>query len=229
MHIHSFHHSPSEGLGEIAAWARRKGHVLSATHWDQGEASPALDDVDWLVVMGGPMNIYEHRNHPWLVAEKTAIAKAVADGKRVLGICLGAQLLADVLGGKVVQNPKVEIGWFPVRLDPAVSPLFSGFPAELTPLHWHGDTFTIPPGAVGLASSAACRNQAFAKGERLAGLQFHLEVGAADVAAFVKAEGDLPQGRFIQNKEAILADAARHLPTAHAALETLLNAMEAAG
>ena len=175
--------------------------------------------------MGGPMNIYEHRNHPWLVTEKAAMAQAVADGKRVLGICLGAQLLADVLGGKVVQNPEVEIGWFPVRF---ASGSLAAFPEELAPLHWHGDTFTIPPGATALASSEACRNQAFAKGSRLVGLQFHLEVGTADVAAFVDGDDALGQGRFIQSKEAILANAPRYLPSAHAALEALLNAMETA-
>jgi GMP synthase-like glutamine amidotransferase len=225
MHIHSFHHIASEGLGEIATWARSKGHTLTATHWYRGEQAPALDDVDWLIVMGGPMNIYEHRNHPWLVAEKAAIAQAVAAGKRVLGVCLGSQLLSDVLGGQVVQNPEIEIGWFPIQVHSAASPLLANFPAELTPLHWHGDTFTIPPGAVAIASSAACRNQAFAKGTRLVGLQFHIEVGATDVAAFVAAEGKLPEGTFIQSAETILAEAPSRLPAAHAALETLLDAM----
>jgi len=230
MHLHSFHHSPCEGLGEIATWAQRKGHALSTTHLDQGATIPTLENIDWLIVMGGPMNIYEHRNHPWLVAEKAAIAQAIAQGKRVLGICLGAQLIADALGGKVFQNPEVEIGWFPVHLhtEAAQHPAFAGFPASLTPLHWHGDTFSLPPGAVSLASSAACRHQAFASGPRVIGLQFHLEVGLHDVNAFVDAEGTLGEGRFIQQKTEILREASAHLPADHTAMEKLLDAMERA-
>lgn len=230
MRIHSFHHSPNEGLGEIAKWAQRKGHTLSATHLDQGEPIPSMEGIDWLIIMGGPMNIYEHRNHPWLVSEKEAIAHAIAQGKRVLGICLGAQLIADALGGKVFQNPEVEIGWFPVHFHPeaAQHPLFAGFPKELTPLHWHGDTFPLPPGATILGSSTGCRNQAFASGSRVVGLQFHLEVGLNDVTSFVNGEDSLGEGLFIQSKTAILSEASSHLPTAHTALKKLLDAMEQA-
>ena len=230
MHIHSFHHSPNEGLGEIATWARSKGHTLSATHFDQGELPPTLDDIDWLVIMGGPMNIYEHRNHPWLVAEKGFIQTAASQGKRMLGICLGAQLIADALGGKVFQNPQIEIGWFPIRLSAAATKaaLFADFPTELTPLHWHGDTFSLPPGAETLASSEGCQNQAFAVGGRIVGLQFHLEVGLRDVAAFTEADEVLCQGLFIQDKTSILAEAPAHLHADHAALKSLLDAMEAA-
>lgn len=238
MKIHYFQHSPSEGLGEIAEWARRKGHSVTSTHFYRGERPPPLDDLDWLILMGGPMNIYEHRNHPWLVEEKQFLARSIAKGKTVLGICLGAQLIADTLGGKVFQNPEIEIGWFPVRFDPnATNPspggkaisAFAGIAADLIPLHWHGDTFSLPPGAVNVAESNGCRHQAFAAGERVVGLQFHLEVGPADVAAFLEGEPeDLGKGRFIQTKAEILAEATAHLPKAHAALESMLDALEAA-
>jgi GMP synthase-like glutamine amidotransferase len=228
MHIHSFHHNPCEGLGEIATWARRKGHSLSSTHFYRGELPPALDDVDWLIVMGGPMNIYEHRNFPWLVAEKEAIAKAIAGKKRLLGVCLGSQLIADALGGKVFQNPAVEIGWSPVHINRNASPLFAQFPEELTVLHWHGDTFSIPPGAVYMGSSEGCHNQAFVMGTRIVGLQFHLEVNAGDVAAFVRMEGNLGSGPYIQRGPEIIHAAPVHLPSAHAALETLLDGLESA-
>jgi GMP synthase-like glutamine amidotransferase len=115
LNIHYFQHSPSEGLGEIEPWARRRRHSISATRFDLGETPPSLEFVDWLIVMGGAMNVYEHRSHPWLVSEKRFLADALAAGKTVLGICLGAQLIADALGGKVVQNSEIEIGWFPVR------------------------------------------------------------------------------------------------------------------
>ena len=231
MHIHSFHHVAIEGLGEIAAWASRKGHTLSSTHFYRGELPPAsLDGIDWLVVMGGPMNIYEHRNHPWLTTEKAFIADAIAQNKRLLGICLGSQLIADALGARVYQNPQIEIGWFPVQVhaEAASHPAFAQFPPQFTPLHWHGDTFSLPPGATLAASSAACRHQAFAKGSRIVGLQFHLEVGANHVAAFLEHEGDLGHGPFIQDKAAIQSATAAHLPAAHAALESLLDALEQA-
>ncbi len=228
MHIHSFHHNPCEGLGEIAAWALRKGHTLSSTHFYRGELPSSLDGADWLVVMGGPMNIYEHRKFPWLLAEKEAIGRAIAGNKRLLGICLGSQLIADALGGKVVQNPEIEIGWSPVRINPRAALPFAGFPEELTALHWHGDTFSVPPGAVHVGSSEGCRNQAFAMGPRIVGLQFHLEVNAGDVAAFVQMEGDLGTGAFIQTGAEIIQSAPVHLPAAHAALESLLDAMESA-
>ncbi len=124
------------------------------------------------------MNVYEEAEYPWLAAEKAFIAAAIGAGKPVLGICLGAQLIAAVLGGTVSKGPQPEIGWYPVELTPAGRelPLFAGFPDRFTALHWHGDTFSIPPGATHVASSAACANQAFAyDGGRVVGLQFHLE------------------------------------------------------
>ena len=229
MQIHSFQHASHEGLGEIASWARKTGHAVNTTHFENGERPPSLNGIDWLIVMGGPMNIYEHRNHPWLVAEKEAIARAIGEGKRVLGICLGAQLIADALGGKVFQNPEIEIGWFPVRFHAEARRLsaFANFPEELTPLHWHGDTFSLPPKALHIASSAACKHQAFAVGNRVVGLQFHLEVGADDVAAFTAGDEPLGTGRFIQENAAIMRESAARLTAVHAALESLLGAMEA--
>ena len=227
MQIHSFQHASHEGLGEIASWARKKGHAVNTTHFENGERPPSLNGIDWLIVMGGPMNIYEHRNHPWLVLEKKLIADAIAQDKRVLGICLGAQLIADVLGGKVFQNPEIEIGWFPVQLNPEARKheLFAGFPEELTPLHWHGDTFSLPPGAVPLGSSLGCRNQGFAVGKRVVGLQFHLEVSFQDVSDFVTEAGDFGGGPFLQDPKKIFVEAPEHLGADHQALESLLDAM----
>lgn len=229
MHIHSFHHVALEGLGEIAGWARRKGHTVASTHFHEGELPPAsLDGIDWLIVMGGPMNIYEHRNHPWLAAEKACIADAAAQGKRLLGVCLGAQLIADALGARVFQNPEIEIGWFPVRKQPEARshPLSPVFPEEFTPLHWHGDTFSLPPGAALIASSEACRHQAYAVGSRTVGLQFHLEAGMRDVRLFLEGGDFASAGARTQGKEAILEGAARHIPACNAVLEKLLDAME---
>jgi GMP synthase-like glutamine amidotransferase len=138
------------------------------------------------------MNISEEERYPWLAAEKRLLVDAIAAGERVLGICLGAQLLADVLGGSVTRNPEVEIGWFPVEptAEAGVLPGFEHLPSHFTALHWHGDTFSIPAGAVRLAGSAACANQGFAWGDgRVIGLQFHLEETPESLALLVENAG----------------------------------------
>ena len=110
MKVHWFQHVPFEGLGAIEEWLLSRGHTLSCTRLYANEAPPVNSHgVDWLIVMGGPMNVYEYRAHPWLRSEKHLIREAITAGKRVLGICLGAQLIADVLGGKVYQNGEREI------------------------------------------------------------------------------------------------------------------------
>jgi GMP synthase-like glutamine amidotransferase len=205
MRIHSLEHAPFEGPGRIAAWAAERGHALTRTALHESEAPPAPDEFDLLVILGGPMSIHDHRDHPWLPVEKGFLKTAIAARKPILGICLGAQLLSDVLGGKVFQNPVKEIGWFPVRMLDRGTP-FAAFPRQLTVMHWHGDTFTIPPGARRVAESDACANQAFVFGDRVVGLQFHIElerVGVEDLAAASLDEaGTAP---FIQSREQLLA------------------------
>jgi GMP synthase-like glutamine amidotransferase len=231
MKVHWFQHVEFEGLGLIEAWLRARGHEISVTRWWAGEKAGAdAAECEWLIVMGGPMNIYQHRDHPWLVAEKAAIAAAVARGARVLGVCLGAQLIADVLGGKVMQNAEREIGWWAVR---AVDASLAederyAFPSEVCVLHWHGDTFTLPPGARRLAASEGCAQQAFAVGERVLALQFHLEMGAGAVGEIVKAcAGELAGGgRWVQSAAMIEAGAYKHAQDASRLLAKLLGAME---
>ncbi len=177
MAVHYLQHVPFEGLGAIEDWCCARGHSITVTRL-YAEPLPRRVEGDLLVVMGGPMNIYQEERHPWLAAEKSLLRDAIAEGARVLGICLGAQLLADVLGGSVTRNPEREIGWFPVELVPEAGaiPGFDRLPPRFIALHWHGDTFSIPEGALRLAGSEACANQAFAWDEgRVLGLQFHLE------------------------------------------------------
>ncbi|AKC82787.1 amidotransferase [Verrucomicrobia bacterium IMCC26134] len=229
MKVHWFQHVEFEGLGLIEAWLRARGHETSATRWWAGEgAGEEAAACEWLIVMGGPMNIYQHRDHPWLIAEKAAIAAAVDRGVRVLGVCLGAQLIADVLGGKVMQNPQREIGWWPVGAVPEGAASRYAFPSETMVLHWHGDTFTLPQGATRLAESTGCAQQAFCFGERVLGLQFHLEMGAAAVENIVAAcANELSgRGRWIQGAETITAGAYEHARSASALLAKLLAAME---
>ena len=227
MRIHYLQHVASEGIGRIGDWACQNGHSTGGTHLYLGEALPDVDAIDWLVIMGGPMNIYEYRNHPGLREEKRFIERAISSGKTVLGICLGAQLVADVLGAKIYQNPEIEIGWFPVRFgdNRKSAPAFEKFPAEMTVLHWHGDTFDLPGGAMHLAESDGCTNQAFAFGRNVIGLQFHIEVGAEEVADWF--DDPVPaSGRFIQTREQI-AKGGHHAGATRTALNAMLDALAA--
>jgi GMP synthase (glutamine-hydrolysing) len=229
VNIHYLQHAAGEGPGQIANWAAANGHTMSGTHWYRGDAAPDTAGIDFLAIMGGGMNIYEHRNYPWLVPEKALIAEVIAQGKPVLGVCLGAQLIADVMGGKVYQNPELEIGWFPIRILEVARkhPLFAHFPAEFTALHWHGDTFELPHGATLLASTGVCANQAFVCRDNIVGVQFHIEVRPEDVRTFVQGEtAPLPEGDHVQSFEQILAGD-KYIPAVHVLLGELLDAMTA--
>jgi GMP synthase-like glutamine amidotransferase len=223
MIVHSLEHAPFEGPGRIADWAAARGHQLTHTALHAGEMPPSLDAFDFLVIMGGPMSIHEHRNHRWLPREKSYIAEAIAARKPVLGICLGAQLIADVLGGKVFQNDEKEIGWMPVRVLDRAAP-FDSFPETLTVMHWHGDTFTIPPGARRVAESEGCANQAFVFGDRVVGLQFHPELDRISESDLSAASLDeMPRPRFVQTREQLLAPV--DVEASRAALFALLDSM----
>ena len=206
MRVHWLQHAEHEDLGCIAPWLAACGHAVSCTRLHRGEPLPALERIDWLIVLGGPMNIYQHDLYPWLVAEKQFIRAALQADKRVLGICLGAQLVADQLGGPVVRNAEQEVGWHPVALTAAgrKAGAFKGFPESFTAFHWHGDTFAMPLGSAPLMHSAACANQAFTHGARVAGIQFHLEVTAANARDWFAVERPAP-ARYVQAPEAILA------------------------
>ncbi len=223
MRIHSLEHAAGEGAGKIADWARAQGHAFAATRLDLEEPLPEIEAVDLLVIMGGGMNIYQHRDYPWLVREKRFIAKAIAREKAMLGVCLGAQLIADVLGAKISQNPVKEIGWFPVRFLDRSAPL-DGFPESCTVFHWHGDTFEIPSRARRVAESDGCPNQGFVYGARIVGLQFHIEVTREAAASFACGSSELVPARYVQSHEELLAapdDFARTDP----ALDRLLTGL----
>lgn len=210
MRVHWLQHADFEELGCIAPWLAAQQAQVTHTRLYAGEALPSTNDFDWLIVMGGPMNIYEYDLHPWLRAEKELIKSAIDAGKKVLGICLGAQLIADVLGGSVTRGVHQEIGWFPVTLKPAAkqTAAFADFPETFTAFHWHGDTFALPPGAQPLMSSEACANQAFSIGNRITGIQFHLEVTAANARVWFEHERPAP-ARYVQTPDEILRDVTR--------------------
>ena len=207
MRIHSLQHEPFEGLGNIEVWAKKKGHNISRTLLFNNEELPDISEFDWLVIMGGSMNIYEEEKFPWLKEEKKFIEQAIADHKILLGVCLGSQLIADVLGGKVSKNQYKEIGWFPVSLtrEARDSSIFGSLPGTFNAFHWHGDTFKIPYGAARIAQSEGCVNQAFEYG-RAIGLQFHLEYSKKSIDLMFKNCGDeLVDGKYIQTPDEILS------------------------
>lgn len=231
MRIHYLQHVAFEDAANIGVWARKQGHAIRATRLDRDEPLPPLESFDWLVVMGGPMNIYEHERYPWLVREKRFLAEAIDAGKLVLGICLGAQLAADALGGRVARNNQKEIGWFPVSLSPEAShsPVFQTLPQRFLAFHWHGDTFSIPPGARHMAQSEACANQAFQYGDRVIGLQFHLDYSLASIEKMIEHCGEeLVDAAFIQASPSVLADAQRVQMT-QGLLDRFLDAMAGLG
>ena len=227
MRLHCLQHVPFEDLAAIAPWAHARGWTVTTTRLYNGDPLPELDDFEWLVIMGGPMNIFDEADHPWLAVETGFIARAVAADKTVLGICLGAQLLAHCLGARVTRGAHAEIGWFPVGKAPEADRTAVGrvLPAEFTAFHWHGDTFGLPEGASSLGSSAACACQGFVYGKRAVGLQFHLETTAASAAALIENCGtEIGDGPYEQTGEEMLADPER-FKRLNAHLKAMLDAL----
>lgn len=179
MRIHYIQHEKFEKLYCIEDWIIKKGFELTKTQmFDPDYKFPHLSDYDWLIIMGGRMNVDGEKRYPWLKDEKKFIAKAIDKGKVVLGICLGAQLIADKLGAKVYKQVNEEVGFYPIyRPKEAVSNDFTQvFPVGLRAFHWHKRTFDMPYGANHIAYSECTNYQAFEFERRVFGLQFHLEV-----------------------------------------------------
>ncbi len=210
MNICVLQHAAHEGPGEIAAWAARHGHRVGVHHLYRGDPLPRTEAFDLLVVMGGEMNIYQYRDWPWLKPEREFIQSALVQGRRALGICLGAQLIADALGARVFQNAEHELGWFPVAWTDEARAAFPGLPAASNVLHWHGDTFELPAGATRLAASAGCPEQGFLIANKCLALQFHMEVDPPLVKEFVEGQAEWPTGPYVQTADAISAKAASY-------------------
>jgi GMP synthase-like glutamine amidotransferase len=231
MRIHIIQHVAFEGEGAISKWAREREYSVTVTKQFDGGRLPALADFDFLVVMGGPMSANDDSRFAWLDAEKKLIAEALRGKKAILGVCLGAQLVAQALGARVYRNREKEIGWFPVRLTPeaAASRFFAGLPAAMIVLHWHGETFDLPPGAVRLAESNVCHNQAFEIGGRVLGLQFHLEVLPDGVEDLIQhSAADLERGPSTQTGGQMRASAhlgQTLLPVLYTVLDRLAEAV----
>lgn len=218
MKIHFLQHVPFEGLASIRGWVERGGHKIGCTRLYAGDSLPLPDSLDLLIVMGGPMGVQDVDRYPWLQAEKVFLRAVIDAGKRILGICLGAQLIAEVLGARVYANDQKEIGWFPVTKSTAASASALGrlLPARFEAFHWHGDTFDLPPGAIHLAQSAVCRHQAYAIDDRILGLQFHLETTTESARDLIAHGADeLIDAPTIQAPEQMLAEPTRFTELNH--------------
>ncbi|WP_042198916.1 type 1 glutamine amidotransferase [Paenibacillus camerounensis] len=211
MRIHYLQHIALEHPGCILGWAAQRGHTVTRTLLYQNEVLPGAEQFDWLIIMGGPMNIYEEKIYPWLQPEKALIRVAIASGKVVIGLCLGSQLIADVLGGRVTRNSEPEIGWIPVRWCAAAQKheLFSFFPETSIVFQWHYDTFSLlPPQAIVLAGSEACANQLFMYRDRVFGFQFHLENTEEMLYGYIEEGGaEMKPARYVQTPEQVIAGA----------------------
>jgi GMP synthase-like glutamine amidotransferase len=221
MRLLLLQHDPLDGPGALTDWAAEHGYSVATCLICQGKPLPSIDSFDLLVSLGGPMGAYEEEKHPWLVTEKECLRQAVAAGKKILGLCLGAQLLADALGGKAFRHTCKEFGWQPIEPLEAGRGWFGVDDSLCTPgedergifyaFQWHGDTYSLPPGAIQLARNEAAEQQAFLieapSGGKALGLQFHLE-WTEQMAREALAEPGVapPPSPFVQTPEEILSD-----------------------
>ena len=241
--IHHLQHVPFESIGMIKDWMHEHRVQHTATHLYNDEALPDIKDVDCLIVMGGPMSVNDDEEIKWLKAEKEFIKKAIAADKTVIGICLGAQLIANVMGAKVYKNKEKEIGFFPVgqtvianevkqsvehfvissaarNLATNITELFD----NQTVFHWHGETFDLPENATLIASSEACINQAFLYKENVLGLQFHLEMDESAIERIIEnCRAELVESKFIQSEETIRQEMKKHVAEIRKLLFELLD------
>jgi GMP synthase-like glutamine amidotransferase len=198
MRAHYLQHVAFEGLGSIEEWLSANHYQVTSTRLYESIGFPEAGEIDLLIIMGGPMSVNDEKDLPWLVDEKRFVKSVIDSGKPVLGICLGAQMIADVMGATIYPNMKKEIGWFPISSVSATPSCFQ-FPKTARVFHWHGETFDLPKGAVLLASSQACVNQAFQLGFNVIGLQFHLETTPESLNQITaNCADELVEGEFIQ-------------------------------
>ncbi len=172
-------HISIEGAGTLGEYLINNGRRIKTIELDKGDNLPAsLKGIEAIVLLGGPMNVYEQDKYPFLKGEDILLKKALKERIPILGICLGAQLLAKALGAKVKKARQKEIGWYKLNLTKQGKKdiLFKGIGKDFDVFQWHEDTFDIPENATLLATTKTCKNQAFKYGDNAYGLQFHIEV-----------------------------------------------------
>lgn len=226
MNIQVFQHVSFEGPACIEEIAKQNSYNLSVCRFDLGDPIPSPNNFDMLIIVGGPMSVNEESKYPWLLAEKKAIEQAIRENKIIFGFCLGAQLIADVLGAKVYKNKEKEIGWFPVyRTHPGEGNLPLQFlPDIATVFHWHGETFDIPANAVHLYESEATENQAFLYGKNTLALQFHPEMLKHSIEDLVQScKSDLNKGRYVMSAGEIIENYSKYKASNKKIIENLFR------
>ena len=201
MEILVFQHHPLEGLGTIRHWL--ESHQVSITYhkFFEDQSIPNIDEYDGLIIMGGPMSVNDEDEHPWITEAVKTIKRAIDCNKKVLGICLGAQLIAKSLGAIVKPNQHREIGLHPISPVKTSNTDVFTFPNPLNVIHWHSQTFDIPLNATHIAQSEACTNQGFQIGKNVIGLQFHLELDKDSLKSLVQEFKDqLIQDQYVHNE-----------------------------
>ncbi len=224
MHAHYFQHVPFEGLGSIESWLEKAGYRITSTKFFESDDLPDTNTIDLLVVMGGPMSVNDEDMFPWLAREKQFICDMIGSGKPVLGICLGAQLIASAMGAKVYRNPVKEIGWYPINGVSLTDRSIFSFPASMEVFHWHGETFDLPAGAIRLAGSKGCENQAFQIGRSAIGLQFHLETTPESAGKMVfHCRDELIPSQYVQTEEEIFSVKPENYQTINRMMDNILT------
>ncbi len=206
MRVSILQHASFEGLGRIGPWLESRALWARVHALYENAALPEIDDFDLLIVLGGPMDVDDEADYPWLSAEKRLIRETLNTQKRLLGIGFGGQLIADALGARVRDVGQAEVGWWPVEkyAQAQSSPLGRMLPQRLMALHWHERNFELPSGAIPLYGSAACECQGFIWKERVIALQYHLESTPDSIEALLGACAEDLQGRgAVQDAAAI--------------------------
>jgi GMP synthase-like glutamine amidotransferase len=223
MRAHVLQHVPFEDIGSIASWLAAHDAQITYTRFYQKPLLPDPKTLDLIIAMGGPMSVNDELELPWLPDEKRFIRAAIENGKPVLGICLGAQLIASALGSRVYRNPLKEIGWFPIEATPGAAEVFR-FPPTCEVLHWHGETFDLPANAVRLAKSTACENQAFQIGRNVLALQFHLETTQESLKELAEnCAHELVPGPYVQSKYQLWSAQPETYSRIHDVIEQVLS------
>ncbi|TVQ28718.1 MAG: amidotransferase [Spirochaetaceae bacterium] len=236
---HVLQHVPFEGLGSIEPWLVAAGYSITWTRFFESEEPPRSDDIDLVIALGGPMSVNDEAAYPWLRAEKRFVRDSIEAGTAVLGVCLGAQLIAAAMGARVYPNRHREIGWFPVERvqgdepeepgssapnRPAAGKLSRALPDSFDAFHWHGETFDLPAGATHLARSDACEHQAFALGPSVVGLQFHLETTRESARSLVDhCRDELTDGPYVQTEATIVSAPVAHYARINALMAKTLR------
>lgn len=222
LKFHCLQHANFEGPAYIAEWVQQNGHDISYTKLYENQHFPSTGSFDVLIIMGGSMGANDEDKFHWIVSEKKFISEAIREKKKIIGICLGSQLLASTMGAKVYPNKEKEIGFFPISIANNHK-IVEGFPKQVFVFQWHGDTFDLPQGAIHLASSEACVNQAFIKDGHILAIQFHMEVTEESIHEFIKlGKTELTSAPFIQMANEI-KEGYRYIPTCHLLLDNLLE------